>query len=354
MRWSFFKQSQKPGLAPGSLIYTGVQRKQEPRITVFDYSASNVEEKIYSSVEETFKYRDTSSVTWINIDGIHKVDIIEKIGKHFNLHPLILEDIVNTDQRPKVEDMDDTLFIILRMHTHNSSLNGFNSEQVSIIITKNCVISFQEQEGDLFDPIRERIRTGKGKIRSMKTDYLAYTLIDAVVDNFFYVLEQMGERTENLEDEVIGKPGPEIVQKLHTLKRNLLFLRKSIWPLREEITKLQRSESSLITSATNMYLKDVYDHTIQIIDMVETMRDIITGLLDMYLSNVSNKMNEVMKVLTIIATIFIPLTFIAGIYGMNFAYMPELQLKWGYFSVLGLMGVIVIGMVWFFRKKQWL
>ncbi len=354
MRWPFFTRSKKAGLAPGSLVYTGTKRKLEPRITVFDYSASKAEEKICSSVEETFTYRDTKSVTWINIDGIHNVNIIEKLGKHFNIHPLILEDIMNTNQRPKVEDMEEFLFVILRMHTHNSGADDFNTEQVSILITQNCVISLQEQEGDLFDPIRERLRTGKGKIRSMGTDYLAYTLIDTMVDNFFLVLEQIGEQTENLENEVIENPVPEVLQKLHVLKRNLLFLRKSVWPLREGITKLQRTESSLITPSTNIYLRDLYDHTIQIIDMVETMRDIITGLLDMYLSNISNKMNEVMKVLTIIATIFIPLTFIAGIYGMNFEYMPELQLRWGYFAVLGLIGVIVIGMVWFFWKKKWL
>ncbi len=354
MRWPFFTRSKKIGLAPGSLVYTGSKRKNSPRITVFDYTPTTVEEKVCSSVEETFSYRDTKSVTWINIDGIHKIDIIEKIGKHFNIHPLILEDITNTNQRPKVEDLEDMLFIILRMHPNDAMAADFNSEQVSILITKNCVISFQEQEGDLFDSIRERIRTGKGKIRSMGTDYLAYTLIDAVVDNFFFVLEQIGELTENLENEVIENPVPKIVQKLHSLKQNLLFLRKSIWPLREEITKLQRTDSTLISHSTNIYLRDVYDHTIQIIDMVETIRDIITGLLDMYLSNISNKMNEVMKVLTIIATIFIPLTFIAGIYGMNFVNMPELRYKWGYFMVLGLMGIIAIGMLWFFRRKKWL
>ncbi len=354
MRWLFFTRSKKAGLAPGSLVYTGTKRQKPPKITIFDYSTDKVEEKVCSSVEETFKYRDTASVTWINIDGIHKVDLIEKIGKHFNIHPLILEDIVNTNQRPKVEDLEEFLFIILRMHANNSTATNFNTEQVSILITENCVISFQEQEGDLFDPIRNRIRTGKGKIRSMGTDYLAYVLIDAVVDNFFFILEQTGEVTENLENEVMENPIPEVLQKLHSLKRNLLFLRKSVWPLREEITKLQRTESSLITSSTNIYLNDVYDNTIQIIDMVETMRDIITGLLDMYLSNISNKMNEVMKVLTIIATIFIPLTFIAGIYGMNFANMPELQFKWGYFIVLGIMGFIGILMVWYFHKKKWL
>ncbi|MFO7889781.1 MAG: magnesium/cobalt transporter CorA [bacterium] len=354
MRRPFFARSKKAGLAPGSLVYTGEKRKQEPKITIFDYSASKVEEKVCSSIEETFKYRDTTSVTWINIDGIHKIDIIEKIGKHFNLHPLILEDILNTNQRPKVEDLEEFLFIILRMHVNNAPAAGFNTEQVSLLLTKNCVISFQEQEGDLFDPIRERIRTGKGRIRSMGTDYLAYTLIDAVVDNFFFVLEQTGELTENLENEVIENPEPEVLHRLHSLKQNLLFLRKSVWPLREEITKLKRTESSLITPSTNIYLNDVYDHTIQIIDMVETMRDIITGLQDMYLSNISNKMNEVMKVLTIIATIFIPLTFIAGIYGMNFTYMPELQYKWGYFIILGVMGLIMIGMIWFFRRRKWL
>ena len=305
-------------------------------------------------MEACFPYGAKSTISWINIDGLHEVDIIEKLGTHFGIHPLTLEDIVNTEQRPKIEDMGEYLFIILKMMSYNRSENRVEAEQVSLIIGHNVVISFQEKMGDVFQGVRERIRFSKGRIRKMGSDYLAYALIDAIVDHYFIVLEEVGDQIENLEDEVMTRPTTETMQTLQKIKRRLLFLRKAVWPLREVISSLERGESKMIMKQSKPYFRDLYDHTIQVVDMVETMRDMNAGMFDMYLSSISNKMNEVMKVLTIIATIFIPLTFIAGIYGMNFDYMPELKWQWGYFGVWSVMALLFIGMMFYFRRKKWL
>jgi magnesium transporter len=305
-------------------------------------------------VEECFPFKDTPTVTWINIDGIHDVNIIEKIGNHFDLHALILEDILHTDQRPKYEDFENYLFVVLKMLYYEKEKQETRAEQVSLIIGADFVISFQEIEGDVFNPVRERIRNAKGRIRKMGADYLAYALMDAVVDNYFIVLEKLGEEIEGMEDWLVINPTPETLQKIHNLKRETIFLRKSVWPLREVINSLERRDSPLIKETTGLYLRDVYDHTIQVIDTVETFRDLISGMLDIYLSSISNKMNNVMKVLTIIATIFIPLTFIAGIYGMNFKYMPELEWRWSYPLAWVVMIMITIYMIVYFRNKKWL
>jgi len=259
------------------------------------------------------------------LDGIHQLDNIEKIGEHFKIHPLVLEDIMNTGQRPKMEDFNDYLFIVLKMLSYDEEENETKTEQVSLILSSKFVISFQESEGDVFDPVRERIRSDRGRIRKMGVDYLAYSLIDAIVDNYFMVLEKIGEKIEDIEDELVKNPTPEVLHTIHRLKRELIFLRKSVWPLREVISRLERWESPLIDKSIDIYLRDVYDHTIQVIDALETFRDMLSGMLDIYLSSLSNRMNEVMKVLTIIATIFIPLTLISSIYEMNFKYMPELD-----------------------------
>ena len=293
-------------------------------------------------------------MTWINIDGVHQPENIEKIGKQFKIHPLVLEDVVNTGQRPKMEDFDDYLFIVLKMLHYDEKENETKTEQVSLILSSNYVISFQESEGDVFDPLRERIRVDRGRVRKMRADYLAYSLMDAIVDNYFMVLEKIGERIEDIEDEMIKNPTPEVLQSIHKLKRELIFLRKSVWPLREVISRLERWESPLIDKSIDIYLRDVYDHTIQVIDALETFRDVLSGMLDIYLSSVSNRMNEVMKVLTIIATIFIPLTLIAGIYGMNFRFMPELEIPLAYPMVLLSMLFVGLLMVAYFRKKKWL
>ena len=313
-----------------------------------------MEEKEAKEVEECFPFKDKPTVTWINIDGIQRIDVIEKIGKHFNLHPLALEDIVNTGQRPKMEDFVDYIFVVLKMLYYDEKERETKAEQLSLVLGPNWVISFQENEGDVFDPIRERIRADKGRIRKMGADYLVYALIDAVVDNYFIILEKIGEKIEEIEDELVANPAPETLQAIHNLKRQMIFLRKSVWPLREVISRLERWESQLINKSTDIYLRDVYDHTIQVIDAIETFRDMLSGMLDIYLSSVSNRMNEVMKVLTIIATIFIPLTLVAGLYGMNFRYMPELEWPWGYPLVLFFMFAIGVLMLIYFRKKKWL
>jgi len=342
------------GLPPGSLVHIGEKRDAKVKISVIDYDEKNFEEKEIINAEECFSFKEKSTVTWINVDGVHQVDIVEKIGKYFGLHPLVLEDIVNTGQRPKIEDFEGYIFIVLKMLYNSEKDDEIKAEQISLIFGKNFVLSFQETEGDVFDFVRERIRNSKGRIRKAGSDYLIYSLLDAIVDNYFVVLEKIGEKVEVMEEELVTNPIPETLQSIHNMKREMIFLRKSVWPLREVISGLQRGESNLIQKSTGVYLRDMYDHTIQVIDTIETFRDMISGMLDIYISSVSNKMNEVMKVLTIFAAIFIPLTFIAGVYGMNFQYMPELGLQWGYFIVLFIMLLVGLSLVMFFKRKHWL
>jgi magnesium transporter len=348
------RMSKKAGLPPGTIVSVGGKKVESSRITVMDYDEAHFEEKQVGAIEEVFPFKDSPTITWINVDGLSQTDVIEKAGKYFGIHPLALEDIANAAQRPKMEDFGDYIFAVFKMLRLDANNGEVVSEQVSVILGPGYVISFQEAEGDVFDPIRERIRRSKGRIRKMNADYLAYTLIDAVVDNYFIILEEFGERMEGMESDLVADPGPETLQEIHSLKRELIRLRKSIWPLREALSQLERSESDLIMESTLIYLRDVYDHTIQVIDTVESLRDMVSGMLDTYLSSVSNRMNEVMKVLTIIATIFIPMTFIAGVYGMNFAFMPELGWRWAYFVALGVMAAVGIAMVLYFKRKRWL
>ncbi len=351
----FIRRSKKSGLAPGTLIHIGKKRAQDIKITVIDYDENSVTEKQLKDIEESFPFMDKHTSTWINIDGIHQVEVIEKIGKHFDMHPLILEDIVNTEQRPKIEDYGNYVFVILKMLYLDEKKEGIQAEQISLIIGPKFVISFQEdKERDVFDTIRQRIRSGKGRIRKMGPDYLAYSLIDAIVDSYFVILEEIGELTEDLEEEVISDPSPKTSKAIHSLKREMIFLRRCVWPLREVIRGLETSESSLIKEGTKVYLRDVYDHTIQVIDNVETFRDVISGMVDVYLSSVSNKMNEIMKVLTIFSTIFIPLTFVVGVYGMNFKFFPELEWKYSYPILWAIMISIGVGMLIYFRKQKWI
>lgn len=348
------KRSAKIGLPPGTLIHIGERKTEKVRIRILDYDEAQFEEKEAKTIEECLTFKDKSTITWINIDGIHQVEIIEKLGNYFGLHPLLLEDILNTEQRPKMEDYRDYIFIVLKMLYLGEANNEIEAEQVSLILGSNFVISFQERRRDVFEPVRDRIRNAKGRIRKAGADYLAYTLLDAIVDNYFIILENLGETMEETEEQLTTNPNPETLQLIHALKKGMIFLRKSIWPLREVISGLERCESSLIHESTGAYLRDVYDHTIQIIDTVESFRDMISGMLDIYLSSISNKMNEVMKVLTIFASIFIPLTFVAGIYGMNFEFMPELKWHWGYFGILGVMALVGISLVVYFKRKKWL
>lgn len=352
------KRSKKAGLPPGTLIHIGEKKTEKVKITIIDYDEMHFQEREAKTIEECFPFKDKSrpTVAWINIDGVHEIETLGRLGECFAIHPLIIEDILNTDQRPKMEDFDEYIYIVLKMLYYNGNSNEIITEQVSLILGSNFVISYQEQEkeGDVFNVIRERIKTNKGRIRKMGADYLAYCLVDAIVDNYFIVLETLGEKIESLEEELVNYPTPEILRTICTMKRDMILLRRSVWPLREVINELERGESSLIKESTEIYLKDVYDHTIHVIDTLETFRDMVSGMLEIYLSSISNRLNAVMKVLTIIATIFMPLTFIVGIYGMNFKYMPELPWRWGYPAVLLVMAAVGISMIVYFRRKKWL
>jgi len=348
------KRSKKAGLPPGTLVHIGERKTEKIKITIMDYDETQFQVRETETLEECYPFKDRPTIIWINIDGIHEIETLEKLGDCFGLHPLTLEDILNTDQRPKIEDYGEYIFIVLKMLYPDDDTGEILAEQVSLVLGQNFVISFQEREGDIFNSVRERIRSGKGRIRKMGADYLVYSLLDSIVDNYFIILEKLGERIELLEEKLITNPVPETINLIHKLKREMIFLRRSVWPLREVIGSIERGESSLIKGSTNIYLRDVYDHTIQVIDTIETFRDILSGMLDIYLSSVSNRLNAVMKVLTIIATIFMPLTFIAGIYGMNFKYMPELEWRLGYPVILLTMVSIGVLMLVSFRKKKWL
>lgn len=350
----FQKASQKAGMSPGVLVHVGEQKIETARITLMSYDQARLEEKELKRIEESFAYKDTPPVSWINIDGLHQVELIEKIGTHFNIHPLTQEDIVHTGQRPKVEDFEDYIYLVFKMLKFDETSGHIVSEQVSLILGPHYLISFQEIEGDVFNFVRERIRKGRAHIRKSGPDYLAYALVDAVVDHYFLILEKIGEKIEHLEERVDSESTPEILQNIHDLKREIIYFRKQVWPMRDVLNTWQKTESALVQEADKVFIGDVYDHTIQVIDTIESFRDIITGMMDLYLSIVSNRMNEVMKVLTIMATIFIPLTFVAGIYGMNFKYMPELEWKWSYPMLWILLVVIFVGMMFYFKRKKWL
>jgi len=348
------------GLRPGTLVYLGEPKAEKFTISVMDYNETELTEPSPASVAECIPFIDAATVTWINVTGLHDVGAISELGKHFNIHDLVLEDIINTGHRPKLEESEDHIFVIVKMLTMDTDGEEVQSEQVSLLIGKSYVITFQEREGDVLDPIRDRIRKTKPRVRFMGTDYLGYAVLDTIVDHYFVVLETLSERIEFLEDELVQDPTPEKLEGIYALKRQLISLRKQIWPLREVIGALDRLESPLIRSSTSPYLRDLYEHVIQVIDTVETLRDMVSGLIDMYMSSVSNRMNEVMKILTIIATIFIPLGFLAGVYGMNFNTesspfnLPELGLRYGY--PLFWIAVLLIGggLLWFFRRKRWL
>ena len=352
----FKSRAKKIGMPPGSLIHIGETCSVKPKITLLDYDESQFSEKEIETIAECRPFKDQKTVTWINIDCIHDIQIMEELGDVFALHPLTLEDILNTDQRPKVEDFGEYIYIVLKTFSiPDDQPDEIASEQISIILGSGFVISFREKETDLFKPIRERIKVNKGRLRKSGADYLVYGLMDIIVDNYFVILEKLGEKIDLMEESLVKNPSTETLNAIQHLKREMLFLRKSVWPLRETISGLEHIESPLIIhKSTGIFLRDVYDHTIQVIDTVETYRDMLSGILDIYLSSISNRMNEIMKVLTVIATIFMPLTFIAGLYGMNFKYMPELEWHWGYFLILGVMIGVAVSMLAYFRRKRWL
>jgi magnesium transporter len=344
----------KAGLPPGSLIPMVVKTQDKTNITLFHYDESRCAEREAVTAEECFPLKETTTVCWINVDSVHNAEVMKRLGEAFNLHPLVLEDILNTEQRPKLEDYGDYCYIVLKMLTYSSE--SIISEQVSLILGKNYVISFQEagKPGDVFDPIRKRLRNGGGRIRKQGADFLAYSLMDAIVDQYFVILEAISERIEILEEELVNNPVPETVNAIHRLRREMIYLRRSVWPLREVVNSLYRGELALMTPATHIYLRDLYDHTVRVIDTIETLRDLLSGILDIYLSSVSYRMNEIMKVLTIIATVFIPLTFIVGVYGMNFDFFPELHWHWAYPILWIIMTGVALAMLVFFRRKKWI
>ncbi|MCF7810433.1 magnesium/cobalt transporter CorA [bacterium] len=348
--------SKKRGLPPGSLIYIGKERLEKVKITMtlIDYDSDNMEEKEIKDLGECIPYIDKPTTTWINIYGIHDTAVIEKAGEVFGIHPLVLEDILNTSQRPKTEDFEDYIYTIIKMIDTDLETDEIKTEQVSIVTLKNIVITFQERHGDVFNPVRKRIKDRKPRIRRQGSDYLTYALLDAIVDGYFLTFERLNDRIEDLETLLLEKPTKFILDEIYQLKRIIINLRKAIVPSRDTINNLVHEEFSLVSSETTPFLRDVYDHIVQIIETTDHIRDILNGMIDAYNSIMGNKMNEVMKVLTIIATLFIPLTFIAGIYGMNFTYMPELAWKWGYFAVLGIMAIATLLMLVYFKKKEWI
>ncbi|MBN1782832.1 magnesium/cobalt transporter CorA [bacterium] len=359
MKHSFItRHRRKAGMAPGSLFYTGDEKELQTHMHAFVYNSESVEEADVARIGD-IDPGTKGKICWLNVTGLNDTKTIQDIGQTYQIHPLVLEDILHVDQRPKLDDADDSLFMVLKMVTLPSGTDNPQWEQVSFIIRKNMVITFQELPNDAFDSVRKRLRENAGRIRKSGADYLAYALMDALVDHYFVFLEVLGERLESLEDRLIADPGnagsgPGLIHHIYQLRREMIFLRRSVWPLREVVGGLEKTGSGVFQKTTLPFLKDLYDHTVQVMETVELYRDMLSGLRDNYLSALSNRMNAVMQVLTVIATIFIPLTFIAGVYGMNFEWMPELRLKWAYPAVWLIMCTAALFMVLYFKKKRWL
>jgi magnesium transporter len=348
------KNSRKIGLPPGTLQYIGKERSEPIDISLFNYTQDHLDERNSIALEEVISYCKSDFTTWINVNGIHNVEAIEKICTYFNIHSLTIEDILHTDQRPKLEENEDYLYLVIKMLEYDEQTKRLQTEQVSMILGKNYVISFQERAGDTFEPVRNRLRIGKGRIRKAGADYLLYALLDTIIDHYFFLLEKIGDDLEEIEEELLVSPGTRSLTNLYNLKRESVLLRRSIWPLREVVNKLERDDIKQIKKETRYFLRDVYDHTIRVIETIENFRDMLSSMLDLYQSTISNRMNMIMKVLTIISTIFIPLTFIVGVYGMNFVHMPELEWRYGYLGVWMIMIMVFITMILFFRRKKWI
>jgi magnesium transporter len=349
------KQKSKLGLAPGSLVFTGLQKMAQVDISVIHYSEDHFEESKPKSISEVLTLiKSFKAVTWINIDGLHDEDSIEEICTYLGIHKLSMEDILSVGQRPKLEEYQDYVQAVLKLLTLDSTEETIEYEQLSFILKGKILVTFQEKTGDVFDSVRNRIREGKGNVRKRGADYLLYALLDLVVDHYFIVLENFGEKLEDLETDLLNSPDKTTLNKLHHLRRETLLLRRTVYPLREMIGRFEKLEEPLISNSIKVFIRDLYDHTIKVIENIEVLRDMSSGLLDLYMNSTSNKMNETMKVLTIMSSIFIPLTFIAGVYGMNFKNMPELEYKYGYFVILGVMLAVFIAMMIFFKKKKWI
>jgi magnesium transporter len=346
--------SKKAGMQPGSLIYTGRKKSARVKINLIQYNKESFSEKLISEINHCFPLGETFTVSWIDIKALHDLQTIEMTGKLFDIHALVLEDILNTDQRPKIEFFDKNIFVVLKMLSWNEKEDRIDSEQISIMVGRNYVITFQENDEDIFDNLRERLRKDLGYIRNSGADYLAYALMDTIVDYYYIMLEKIGQKIEEIEEQLLHQPKTELLNQIYILKRENLILRKSVWPLREVISKLDRVETPIIHKPTVPFIRDLQDHTTIIVETVESYTETISNLIELYLTIGNNRLNEVMKILTIISTIFIPLTFIVGIYGMNFDNMPETRWKWGYFLILGVMACIGAGMIIYFRRKKWL
>ena len=347
--------SEKIGLPPGSLIHVGEVLESAPRMTIVDYSKETVEELTIKSIDEILKYKDSKSVTWVIVEGLTGVDIIERIGEIFGIHDLVLEDILNTHQRPKFEEYDDHLFIVLKCLNTDSEQFNVTYEQISLLVLNNFVFAFKEKKDDLFQPVMERIRKSRGRLRNQGADYLSYVILDNIVDQNFILMDALDDAVSSIEDTLLtSEPTQETLRLIQKLKREIITIRRYVSPVRELMSGMLRSESDIISEKTHIYLRDVSDHVIRVIESIESYRDILSGLFDIYMSSVSNKMNEVMKVLTVFASIFIPLTFLAGIYGMNFEHMPELKWKWAYPMLWGVFIIVPAVLLVYFKRKKWL
>ncbi|TCL38185.1 magnesium transporter [Anaerospora hongkongensis] len=353
MRKQYRSLAGQAGLPPGTLLHVGSKRSERTVVSLLRYNEQEVIEQDHVSLE-ALPAANQDDVTWLHVTGLSHIEVIERIGQLFAIHPLTLEDILNTNQRPKLEDYGDYVYITLKMMVYEQGQQGIAAENMNIVVGNGFVVSFQETSQPIFKPVQERIKSGKSRFRKYGADYLAYALVDMIIDHYFILLEQLGERVEGLEEELVTKPDAKLLPAIHNLKMELLYLRRSVWPLREVIAQLERGDSVLFKDHTLLYIRDIYDHTVQVIETVETYRDMTSSMLEIYLSSISNKMNEVIKMLTVISTIFMPLTFLAGLYGMNFKYMPELEWRYGYPAVLLLMTVIGVIMYRYFNGKKWI
>lgn len=348
------KRSGKVGLPAGSLVYIGERKTEHAAITLIEYGTDGIEESCFVDLAACRACTPQGPKLWLNVHGLHEPEIMQEIGKRFQLHPLVLEDILNTDQRPKIEDYGNYLFLVARFFEYDPVTLTVSSEQVSFVIGTNFVLTFQERPSGRFDPVREWLRADKGRIRQLGTDYLAYALLDLIVDRYFTVMEQIGERTEQLEDDLMAKPNAAQLQTMHQLKHETLTLRRAIWPLREVINTLLRNESRFFAPETQLYLRDIYDHTVHLIESLEAIRDLIAGMLDIYLSSISNRVNQEVRTLTVFALIFMPATLISGIFGMNFKVMPLLDNPNGFLFAIGLMVGVASTLGLIFWRRRWL
>ena len=350
----FVTKTAHTGSIPGTVEYIGHPREEDVRIEILEFDESTTNETVVKSVDELKTYLEHPGIKWIQVTGVHNSDILNEIGNLFKIISLDLEDIANTTQRPRIEEREEYIFMVLKVLQLDTETREINIEQISIVLGPGYVITFHETTPELFETLQTRIIAGKGRVRKMKSDYLVFAITDILIDQYFILIEDIGETIEETEEELIVSPGLSSQESIYKLKRRLGYVKKTIWPAREVLNQLQHSDHELIDEGTKIYFRNIYDHTIQIIETLESLRDLTSGMMDLYLSTVSNKMNEIMKVLTIFSTIFIPLTFFAGVYGMNFKYLPELEWRNGYFIFWGIMVSITLIMLLLFRRKKWL